>query len=247
MNGIFYFSSTGNSLYLAKKIQSELNGNVIYIPNYKGNGSKYDRIIIVSPVYSFGLPVHTYDFLLNINEKSKIYVVLNYGGMAGGADVLTYNLATEHNKNICGVYKLKMPENYTLTFTPPSIYSKLVLKNSHKKIAKIIAELKQDKVKIPKNSKTYENTYYKNKSNWHLIGNSFSVSDKCVKCKKCINICPVNNITMVNNKIQFGDNCVSCLGCYHRCPEKAIKYKNRNKKSRYLNPYVTDKEIGSDF
>ena len=28
MNGIFYFSSTGNSLYLAKKIQSELNGNV---------------------------------------------------------------------------------------------------------------------------------------------------------------------------------------------------------------------------
>ena len=88
MNGIFYFSSTGNSLYLAKKIQSELNGNVIYIPNYKGNGSEYDRIIIVSPVYSFGLPVHTYDFLLNINEKSKIYVVLNYGGMAGGADVL---------------------------------------------------------------------------------------------------------------------------------------------------------------
>ncbi len=100
---------------------------------------------------------------------------------------------------------------------------------------------------IPKNSKTYENTYYKNKSNWHLIGNSFSVSDKCVKCKKCIDICPVNNITMVNNKIQFGDNCVSCLGCYHRCPEKAIKYKNRNKKSRYLNPYVKDNEIGSDF
>ena len=132
-------------------------------------------------------------------------------------------------------------ENYTLTFTPPSIYSKLVLKNSHKKINKIIAELKQDKVSIPKNSKTYENTYYKNKSNWHLIGNRFSVSDKCVKCKKCINICPVNNITMVNNKIQFGDNCVSCLGCYHRCPEKAIKYKNRNKKSRYLNTYVTDK------
>ena len=61
MNGIFYFSSTGNSLYLAKKIQSELNGNVIYIPNYKGNGSEYDKIIIVSPVYSFGLPVHTYD------------------------------------------------------------------------------------------------------------------------------------------------------------------------------------------
>lgn len=68
-----------------------------------------------------------------------------------------------------------------------------------------------------------------------------------LNAKKCINICPVNNITMMNNKIQFGDNCVSCLGCYHRCPEKAIKYKNRNKKSRYLNPYVTDKEIGSDF
>lgn len=126
MNGIFYFSSTGNSLYLSKRIKSKLGGKIIYIPNYQGDASEFEKIIVVSPIYSFGLPVHTYNFLLNVNSNSKIYVVLNYGGMAGGADVFTYNYAKENNKNILGVFKMLMPENYTLTFSTPSIYLSLI-------------------------------------------------------------------------------------------------------------------------
>lgn len=62
MNGIFYFSSTGNSLYLSKRIKSKLGGKIIYIPNYQGDASEFEKIIVVSPIYSFGLPVHTYNF-----------------------------------------------------------------------------------------------------------------------------------------------------------------------------------------
>lgn len=33
--GILYFSSTGNSLYISKKIKEKLGGEIKYIPNYK--------------------------------------------------------------------------------------------------------------------------------------------------------------------------------------------------------------------
>lgn len=247
MNGIFYFSSTGNSLYLSKRIKSKLGGKIIYIPNYQGDASEFEKIIVVSPIYSFGLPVHTYNFLLNVNSNSKIYVVLNYGGMAGGADVFTYNYAKENNKNILGVFKMLMPENYTLTFSTPSIYNKMILKKSLKKIDDIILKIKQNGVFIPKKAKTNEKIYFTNKSKWHLIANDFSVKENCVKCGKCVENCPANNISFENEEITFKDNCVACLGCYHRCPQKAIVYKHKNKKGRYINPFINENEIGMNF
>ncbi|MGN1203279.1 MAG: EFR1 family ferrodoxin, partial [Eubacterium sp.] len=182
MTGIFYFSSTGNSLYIAQKIKDELGGRIIYIPHFKGNTEEFDRIIIVSPIYSYGLPVHTYELLKNLTAKSKVYIVLNYGGMVGGADLLTYNLAKEHNINVRAIYTLRMPENFTLTFSTPKFYSDSALKAAPKKIEKIIAAIKADAINIPKNKKTKKKTYYKNKSNWHLIARDFSVTDSCVGC-----------------------------------------------------------------
>ena len=73
------------------------------------------------------------------------------------------------------------------------------------------------------------------------------VSDNCIKCEKCISICPVKNIELKDNKITFLDKCVACLGCYHRCPQKAILYKNHKKKDRYVNPNINESDIGKDF
>ena len=52
---------------------------------------------------------------------------------------------------------------------------------------------------------------------------------------------------MEDGKITFGDKCVACLGCYHRCPQKAIEYKGRKKKFRYINPNIDESEIGEDI
>ncbi len=247
MTGIFYFSSTGNSLYIAKKINEKIKGKVLYIPKYDGNGSEFERIIIVSPIYSYGLPVHTYNFISTLSANIKTYIVLNYGGMVGGADVFAYNLSKDKNLNICGVYAIRMPENYTLTFSTPKFYSNKALRNAPKKIARILKEIKSDKIFIPKQRKTKEKIYNKNKKNWHLIAKDFSVTADCIKCGKCVSLCPADNIAFDNGKIVFLDNCVACLGCYHRCPQKAILYKNRKKKDRYINPLIIEELIGKNL
>ena len=86
MTGILYFSSTGNSLQIATQIRSAMGGTIRYIPTYQGTGEEFDQIILVSPIYSFGLPVHVYDLIPKLTKERPVWVVLNYGGMSGGAD-----------------------------------------------------------------------------------------------------------------------------------------------------------------
>ena len=203
--------------------------------------------MIVSPVYSFGLPKHVYDFLISLPKAPAVYVVLNYGGMMGGADYYTYQLAKTHEVNIRAVYAVKMPENFTLTFFTPQLYNRMILKSAEKKTERLIDRIKSKQEHLPSKKKTNEAAYEKNKANWHLLAADFSVKDNCTKCKKCIRLCPVENIAIIEDKIRFSDKCVACLGCYHRCPQKAIVYKNKHKKDRYLNPYIEESEIGNDI
>lgn len=128
MLGILYFSSTGNSLYIAQKVQSRMGGTIKYIPHYEGDGSEFEKIILVTPIYSYGMPTFVYDIIPKLNKTSEFIVIQNYGGMVGGADCFMYQYATEQGLNIKAVYVLKMPENFTLTFTVPKLYVRHTLK-----------------------------------------------------------------------------------------------------------------------
>lgn len=246
MRGILYFSSTGNSLHVAQTLQKKLSGELRYIPDYVGDGSEYTEIIIVSPVYSFGLPAHVFDLLPSLRGRD-VYMILTYGGMLAGADRLAYAYCCENGIHIRGVHAVKMVENYTLTFSTPAFYNNLALRTAPGKIEKIVASIGRREQNIPKEKKTKRLAYETNKANWHKIANDFSVTEDCIQCEKCVQLCPSGNISLVNGNIQFADRCVACLGCYHRCPRKAIRYKNRNKQDRYFHPEVNENDLGKDL
>lgn len=245
--GILYFSSTGNSLYIAEKIKERLGGEIRYIPKYDGTGGEFERIIIVTPIYSYGLPIPALQLLDKLDKQKELIVIQNYGGMIGGADRLFYEYALKAQLIIKSVYTLKMPENFTLFMSPPEFYKNMILKSADSRIGKIIDAIAAKRYVIPKKKKTKERTYLKNKSNWHIIGERFSVNAKCTQCGKCIAICPSQNISLTDGKIAFADKCIACLGCFHRCPQKAIIYKNKDNKKRYVNPLVNETDIGKDL
>lgn len=244
MNGIFYFSSTGNSLYIAKEIEEALGGVVRYIPGYNENFDKFTQIIIVSPVYSFGLPVHVYDFIPKLPMNVPVYIVLNYGGVVFGADGLAYEYAKKSGLDIKAVYTVKMPENFTLDFSVPLAYQKKILKKAPGLVAKVIGKIKNGDKNCPKSKKKFAKIYYENKGKWQKMSEDFSVTEDCILCGKCVELCPTENISIKNGKIVFADKCVACVGCYQRCPQKAIIYKNRKKNYRYFNPNVNENELG---
>lgn len=247
MKGFLYFSSTGNSLYIAKKLKESFGGRIVYIPSYEGACEEFDTIYLVTPIYSYGMPKHVYELLPRLNKEKPLIVIQNYGGMVAGADYLMLKYCKKYSLNIKGIFTLKMPENFTTTFTVPKFYINSTLKKADANIQKVIDSIKKEKLILPKKKKTKESKYLTNMSNWHIIGERFNVSDDCIKCGKCINLCPVKNISIKDGNICFGDKCVACLGCYHRCPKKAIRYKNHKKKDRYINPNIDENEIGKDI
>ena len=246
MNGILYFSSTGNSLYAAQMIWKTITGELRYIPGYTGDGSEYETIILVSPVYSYGLPVHVFDLLPSLRGR-EVIIILTYGGMLAGADRLAYEYACENGLRVQSVYAVKMAENFTLTFSTPGFYNKQMLRSASGKIQKIASSIQANERHIPKEKKTRRLEHETNKANWPLIAKDFSVTGDCIQCGKCVNLCPSGNISLKEGKVQFGDRCAACLGCYHRCPQKAIRYKNRKKLDRYFHPEVKENDLGRDI
>lgn len=50
-------------------------------------------------------------------------------------------------------------------------------------------------------------------------------NEKCVKCGKCINICPVCHLKQDSNKFvikNIDTQCIHCFNCIFECPQKAI-------------------------
>lgn len=247
MTGIFYFSSTGNSLFIAERLKSKLGGSIHFIPNFSGSFAEMDRIVIVSPIYSFGLPVPTRDFIQSLRVSVPLYVVLNYGGMAGNAEYFAQKTCLDSGLDLRAVYSMKMPENFTLVMSVPKFYQANILKKAPAAadaIADRIDRGELRRVPAPKKDRWGE-MHTKNSGNWHTLVESFSVTNDCTGCKKCERICPVGNIAVVAGMPAFGDKCVACLGCYHRCPQNAILYKKK-KKGRYINPLVDEEKIGCD-
>lgn len=74
MSGILYFSSTGNSLYIAKKVKEKFGGSIIYIPSYTGDGSEFEKNFIVTPIYSFGMPTFVLSLLKKLKKQTKKHI-----------------------------------------------------------------------------------------------------------------------------------------------------------------------------
>lgn len=85
-NKIFYFSSTGNCLYVSKQIKDALGEcEIISIPKaMKAESFEYegDMIGFVFPLHSYGLPIIVRDFIekININKGAYIFAVEVTGG-----------------------------------------------------------------------------------------------------------------------------------------------------------------------
>lgn len=63
---------------------------------------------------------------------------------------------------------------------------------------------------------------------------AFTVSDACIGCGKCVQLCPLNNIRLDKDKPVWGSNCTHCMACICYCPKEAIEYGKRSvSKPRY--------------
>jgi ferredoxin len=221
---IYYFSGSGNSYYIAKKIAKKLHGKLIDIAKIKENTLLQGEFGVVVPCYAFGIPKIVEEFLKKVENKSTYsFFILTYAGYYGGTFKQVNNLISfNFNKGI------KMPGS-DMVFT--SKKSKIesnnkIYQNADFEVNKIVKQIKKhENFKISRSFEYYLFLPIYRVAMWYFRGakRGFRTNEKCTLCGFC-EICPVDNIK-VGDKVVWGDHCEGCLRCINYCPFEAIEYK----------------------
>jgi Pyruvate/2-oxoacid:ferredoxin oxidoreductase delta subunit len=240
---VFYFTSTGNSLAVAKRI----GGDLISIPQVIDSSDthyKDEAIGVVFPVYNFAPPRMVRQFLDKASfESDYLFAIGTYGNMSGAC---MYNLQKNAEKRgfrFGYLNGLLMVDNFLPLFEIDAQIAKLPKKKTEETTARIVADIQNREHKgaaasLPVRALAAMLAGTKTDKN----AQGYKVNDQCTKCGICAKVCPAKNID-VTDSVNFSGHCEGCLACAHLCPQNAIHLKNERSGKRWLHPEVSLQEI----
>lgn len=247
---IFYFSAEGNSRYVATRLGEQLGEEVVSITDIGFDFSRLGRysgevLVIVSPVYSWGLPVPVTKFIRSMRPwKGYAYGVLTCGDDTGMAHRMLTDEAAGAGIEIAGVSSIQMPNTYVILpgFDVDSDEVRdAKLKAAPARIAEIADAIRDRRkgydVVTGGMPRLKTSLIYPLFLKFGINPSKFKTTDTCSGCGQCAAACPMNNITMSGDRRPlWGRECVSCLRCYHVCARHAVQYGQitRHKGQYYL-------------
>ncbi len=237
---ILYFSATGNNKFIANYINDFLSDEVVSLNDVL----KENKPLIFSSIRPFVViaPIHAWRYPRNIEDlikkakfigSNKIFFIASMGLNCGNANIYLKKITISKNMQYMGFAKIIMPSNYVIAEKAINKQEAIdIIKDSLNRLDELANIIKNEQKFIEPKKELYGNllsgfiNYGFN--NFFASSKHFKVSDNCIKCQKCIKLCPTNNISLKNNKITFSNNCMFCLACINNCPTKAITYKNKH-------------------
>ncbi len=118
---IFFYSGTGNSYFVAKKITESLK-NVSLVSVTKKHEKNLeicsDMVGIVFPIHGKGIPPVIYEFLANSNfvGTKYLFAVMTYGGISGRALEMLNKIFRYKNINLDYIKIISMPANCVISY-----------------------------------------------------------------------------------------------------------------------------------
>ncbi len=233
---VIYFSGTGNSRCCAEVIARELDDKLIDASGFIKNGIAAELIsdkpwVFVSPVYAWALPRVFADFIrsANFDGAREAYFVLTCGSSIGAAGKGAAELCVEKGLDYMGTVPIVMPENYLAMFSVPDAERsrrlvKIALNRAAKRAADIGALKRFEEKKPGAMDKLLSGFINWGFYNYAIGDKKFRTTESCVLCGKCVEKCPLNNVSIKDGKVLWGGNCTHCMACISYCPAEAIEY-----------------------
>lgn len=250
---IFYFSATGNSKYAAQRIADATGDRLISLSdavrgrNYRYDVSRDERIGFVFPVYYWGMPSILDFFVEKLRlegcRDQYIYVVLTCGQTTGNTADQLGKLLKKKGLTLSAQFAVPMVDNYIPAFKIADEESiQEILDKADERIDEIIPSIRAKGIGDYNRcqgiapgvvSAAAHSVYAHGRST-----RPFVVTDHCIGCGLCQEICPCGAILISGGKPAWvKPKCVQCLGCLHRCPAQAIHWKKPDEDhGRYYNP-----------
>lgn len=250
---LFFFSGTGNSLKVAKDLALEL-GDTDVISIAKVINSEInldcDRIGIIFPTYMFGLPLIVERFMKRLSTGKYVFCIVTGGGNPGNTTKQAKKVLSGVNTKLSAGFFIAMPGNYTPMYGAwPENKQKKAFEKAREKIKEIADYINNGK------SGKYETGFFLLNGLFSILykvmapkipkmDKDFWVTEKCISCGNCVDMCPVNDIELYDGKPRWKGNCEQCFSCLQWCPIHCIEYKKSTAgKKRYHHPDIKAKEI----
>ena len=249
---ILYFSGTGNSLYIARKLGELLQDRVISIAElickneYMLELRDGEDLGFVYPVIAAAAPDVVTDFVKKAEFKgyngNYVYSVLN---SAGSPEYTSRSFRAKCKKAgilVSGFYEVLMPGNYiTRKKHLPEEKVKQYLAECDQRIEEITVQIQKKKFNYKKEKHSFFQTYILHKLAVLEKQEPFIAGDNCVGCGKCVKICPMEAMKIPEGQKKPERDvkqCAFCLACVNVCPTRALEVKNKTAgHPQYMNPH----------
>ncbi|MEN6370356.1 MAG: EFR1 family ferrodoxin [Thermotogota bacterium] len=254
---VFWFSGTGNSLAVARRVAASFDGACLVPIASFDNVARPEGVVgVVCPVYFEGLPLIVQEFLARLDARAATYsfLVLTAGGFAGWAPVQARWLVRKAGRPLDAAFSVKMPDSYSAILDlPPPAKQKEILSRADRVIDEIAGAVARREKRLGVGVTASLGALA------HLImgrqfartcrrqDERFTVSDACTACGLCVRACPKGNIVLSDGRPEWSHRCEQCFACINLCPVAAIQVRNRPtaRRRRYRHPDVSVADIGS--
>lgn len=233
---IFYFTGTGNSRYIAKKI-SEITGDTLVSMNDKIKQDDTHPIhvenglVFVVPTYGWRIPRVVEQWIRSTQfiGAGQAWFVMDCGSEIGNAAKYIRQLCEEKGFTYMGTAQVIMPENYIAMFNvPEETEAEQIIKNAAPVINSVAHKIANGEAfPAPRNnlsdrfmSSAVNPIFYR----LFVKADAFRASSKCIGCGKCVELCPLNNVMLKDGRPVWGKDCTHCMACICHCPVEAIEY-----------------------
>jgi len=266
---IGYFTSTGNTLWLASKAKGimEAQGHTVKLFEIIKEGAELaredcDLLGFFYPVWGSEPPDPLVEYRKNMPEGNgkKIFLVGNCCAFTGDTGLRWKHIMEKKGYDVFYIDHVIMPTNLNIPWLPENLWKKVPVGEELKNILSK-AEVKLQKVceSILKGEKKVEGRgpisrvggFIQREFYWTADGykSRFSVNkERCIQCHLCYRVCPTENISInEDGEIVFGKKCILCVKCFNLCPVNAVliceKSIDDQKYRRYKGPSKEIKPI----
>ena len=248
---ILYFSGSGNSLAIARRLGETLHEQIISFREALSiDLSNEKRIGLVYPTYwlDAAKPVRDLVPKLNINPSAYVFIVITCGAQTNNAVWSVRKLLAKKGVKVAYCNKIRVPDSSALGFGRDPNKQLWKFEKYAPRLKQIIEDLAAER----------HGSHYGgcDPLGWLLNHTGIAAktqkvtmpannTEKCVGCGICAKICPQKNITIIDGKANIGSQCAMCLACLHFCPHQAMElnHKPTQKELQYHHPDIQLKDM----
>lgn len=228
---IFYFTGTGNCLYVARQLGGK-DAELLSIPQlmkHKKFKFEADEIGLVYPIYGHMPPNMVRRFIQKAQLKADYrFAVLTYGNRKCSAVEIWDDVSRKAGTKFDYINTIKMVDNWLPNF---DINEQLLIdKHIPEKLEEIstgIAEKKHWHEPVSQEEREQHQGFLErsgvNPDTGFILKSEdyFTITNACIGCGACVSVCPHENYKLLSQGVETGGDCDFCFACIQNCPQKS--------------------------